>query len=1785
MSTSSGNRNPVERLAEEFLDRKRRGEPATPEEYAGKHPELAAEILALFPALLVMEDLGGDPSGKSGSLSSGAGTASGKATGWLGEFQLLREVGRGGMGVVYEAEQQSLGRRVALKVLPAGALTDPKQVRRFEREARSAARLHHTNIVPVFGVGNNEGTHYYVMQFIQGQGLDAVLDELKQMRASRGAQLPVERTGPQVLHADRRETAADIARSLVTGRFAAGLPNGDPVAGSATLLWSGPPEIPTHGPSPSDSGLSRHSGGSGVSTFAETDRRFAQGVARIGVQVAEALAYAHGQGILHRDIKPSNLLLDKNGNVWVADFGLAKAIGADDLTHTGDIVGTVRYMAPERFQGQGDARADVYALGLTLYELLALRPAFGESDRASLIRQVTQEDPPRLRRLNRAVPLDLETIVHKAMAREPGQRYPTAAALAEDLNRFIAGEPIVARPVLLWERAWKWAKRRPAIAALIGALHLAFLALLAMGVVSYIQIHYALDRANDEKNRALVARADEAGARKRADLARQKADLSRNAALAETYRASLSEVRALRAGRPAGWRDDALGNLARLTTMPSPRRDLVELRTEAVASLGEFDIVEVAWLEGFRGTVGSLDFSPDSRALATATTSGDLHLWDVASRQHAWQVVDPAGTMSPSGFPSPAEPQPSVRFLPDGGLARTTWGHRVEFLDSSGRRSARPPIDGGTAQALRLEVDRQGRWLAVGWNDGRIDLHDAATGALRRSIAGNPYPWALALSPDGAWLALHGPNDAVQIQPTGWDGRPITLGRHRGADKLALAFSPDGTTLASAAGQSATLWDVARREERLTLRGHKEKVTDLAFSPDGNWVATTSDDYTTRIWDARSGQTLAVLPGPWFMHNVAFSPDSRYLAVSARTDTRTVTLYQLLGRRERRWLVGHEYGVQCLAFHPRLARLASGADDHAIIVWDAESAHPFRRWTAHTAWVTALAYSPDGSLLASGRGGGEDFRPPEILRLWDAETGSLRRVLSGHVAGVSALAFDPGGRRLATGDTSGILMIWDVTTGRILRRETVGPSWVGSIAFLDEGRRLVTDVADGPIVLYDLEGTEPPRRVSVPGGIARFVVDPARNDLIVAANSGSLSRVSLPGLAAGHRLDKAHDGKIESLALHPSGRLLATGGSDRRIILRDAATFEPLLSLPTWTGTVKDLAFDATGRWLAIAGADSDVGLWDLGLVRDELAALGLAWDQPAPAVARAADLAAVGERSQPEVPVIRPGNTDPAEFAKARDLVQSGVTAFEKRRLADAIRDLQQARDRLRPLFRAHPGDSRLASVLGISLGALGSALRDTHRPVEALASFQDARGILEPLLDPEPNDFYNLACVYAQLGWLIQDAATPATSSDRAALAERAIETLRRALAAGWSDFSGMDRDHDLDPLRGRADFQALILDRGFPVEPFAPSGLAVSARSRPAAGSTPSVAAATPGGYAGIGVTTHTDSEGALITDLARGGPAARDGRLHPGDTIIGVEQVVLFGDKSLNQISSYLRGEAGTKVRIVVRPKDTDRREVYEFTRALIATAPSPSPSPATAVTEALDQAIALRPEDPALRFERGGLLARRGAWKGALADFREGLARDPSDTQPWMDAATLYLELGDLEGYRRHARAMLDLFGATASPQIAERTAKIGLLTAPPPADRTRLTALAELAVTDGAGTTLIPWYQFARGMAAYRDGQFAPAADWLRAAHESISAIQFKIAIELFRAMAEARLGQNDSARARLDGARRALLESAPPAADLGAGWHDWLICQIALREAEALILYDPVFPADPFAR
>jgi formylglycine-generating enzyme required for sulfatase activity/serine/threonine protein kinase len=460
--------DPFGTIADEFVQAFRQGKRPSVEEFARRYPGQADQIREILPALVLMEKA------KAPDHSPGPGhralpAAAPPPLRQLGDYQILREVGRGGMGVVYEAQQLSLGRHVAIKVLPSHALLDARQLGRFHREARSAARLHHTNIVPVFGVGEQDGLHYYVMQFIAGLGLDTVLDELRRLRLPPGKHAPTLGDGPGRRTARSRDSsAAEVVRGLLTGKSTVSGGRKPPVEQQQGA--DAPPWL--------DVSANVHlPGQSGGSTLSESGSHYWQSVARVGMQVADALAHAASQGVLHRDIKPSNLLLDETGNVWITDFGLAKAVSdSDDLTHTGDLVGTLRYMAPERFSGQGDLRSDVYSLGLTLYELLALRPAFDEADRNKLVKRVMHDEPVRPRKHNPGVPRDLETVVLKAIARDPAHRYQTPAEMAEDLKRFVEDRPVRARRASEAEKLWRWCRRNPLPASLLAAIVLVFLA-------------------------------------------------------------------------------------------------------------------------------------------------------------------------------------------------------------------------------------------------------------------------------------------------------------------------------------------------------------------------------------------------------------------------------------------------------------------------------------------------------------------------------------------------------------------------------------------------------------------------------------------------------------------------------------------------------------------------------------------------------------------------------------------------------------------------------------------------------------------------------------------------------------------------------------------------------------------------------------------------------------------------------------------------------------------------------------------------------------------------------------------------------------------------------------------------------------------------------------------------------------------------------------------------------------------------------------------------------------
>jgi serine/threonine protein kinase len=413
----------------------------------------------------MMAALGADPAAEpSARLPSECDPAGGPEV--LGDFELVRELGRGGMGIVYEARQLSLGcRRVALKILSAAAALDPRQMRRFQVEVQAAACLDHEHVVPVYSVGHERGVPFYVMRLIEGRSLAQIIRELRRGEAH---QIADEETGDWLAP---DAIATTLANDLASGRLSSevdGAGQGKSIAGgmSQTLSPEARPRSLENAPT-EDATTSSSAKGSST-----CDRAYFRTVARLGVQAAEALDYAHREGILHRDVKPANLLVDLRGDLWITDFGLARLRGGSELTRTGDLIGTLRYMSPEQALARRvpiDHRTDVYSLGVTIYEMLTLRPAFGGNDRTQILRRIAEEEPRPPRRLNRRISRDLETVVLKAMAKEPARRYQSAGELAADLGRFLEGLPVRARRIPLWRRSVAWVKTHRTTAILMAS--------------------------------------------------------------------------------------------------------------------------------------------------------------------------------------------------------------------------------------------------------------------------------------------------------------------------------------------------------------------------------------------------------------------------------------------------------------------------------------------------------------------------------------------------------------------------------------------------------------------------------------------------------------------------------------------------------------------------------------------------------------------------------------------------------------------------------------------------------------------------------------------------------------------------------------------------------------------------------------------------------------------------------------------------------------------------------------------------------------------------------------------------------------------------------------------------------------------------------------------------------------------------------------------------------------------------------------------------------------------
>jgi serine/threonine protein kinase/WD40 repeat protein len=1193
MAVSSSDREPIEELAESFLARFRAGERPSLTEYTAAHPELADQIRELFPALVEMEQAVSAVGPGTGPVVAKA-EMGGAVLPTLGDFRIIREIGRGGMGVVYEAEQESLGRHVALKVFAPWTRAEPKLIERFQREAKAAARLHHTNIVPVFGVGEQDGQRYYAMQFIQGQGLDAILHELRRLRSApepedAGA-VPPEPTRSAPL-------AVTVAHGLLTGRFGH-LPTeagGDRTAAdspAAGFELAGASRAPAPaGPSSDASHWASQPGAS-----------YARTIARVGLQVAEALAHAHGQGILHRDIKPSNLLLDVDGNVWVTDFGLAKSDDAEALTEAGDILGTIRYMAPERFRGDSGAGSDIYGLGLTLYELLTLRPAFDAGDRAHLIDHILRHDPPPPRVLEPKIPRDLETIVLKAMAKYLGDRYGSAGAVAEDLRRFLDDRTILARRSSASERLWRWCRRNPHLAAVCALAATLTIAIAIISTVAAFWLRQSREEALKNLGEARTAHAE--GTRR-------------------LWESSLAQARAGRFSHQVGQRFAGLEAIQRAASLGVFPERKSELRDEAIACLALPDLrlersLGVSWPEDFAdggwiafddafehfaysdsdGTITlrrvdtsevlgrlpgpgwppewlHLYFSADGEWLVIEYSSdqgrlGPIVAWDIRGGRPGRVVALAQGEAWFGGFGR--DGRTAVLFRPD---------ELAAFVDlASGRESRRVKLDVEQGMLRRCggRISPDARQVALGDRSTRdVLLFDLTTGARVHRFEHPDQWWNLAWSPDGQVLAV------------GCDDRQIYV------------------------------WETASQRLVSVLEGHSNGGIDIKFSHAGDLLISRCWDGTTRLWDPIVGRERLSILG----HFVALGGDDRRVA-----------LVNPLGQ-----LDVHELspGRECRALHP--GRVGNRSPHNNLLAGQVE-------------------FRSDGRVLAcSGNG----------VRFCDLATFTeIAHLPIGHS---ETAQFQPDGTSLLTFGAAG-LRLWPLENGEGTEeaRLSIGPPRLAelprlgdsSFARWDSAGRLIvaTDRQSWQAVLLDPATLAERGRFDRHPGLRRSV--PSPDGRWVATSTWNGSNVKVWDTSTGAMAWELPCGHAAAM-FSPDGRWLVTA-IEKEYRFWQVGSWKPGNTIRTGTVLPGSFGFTSDGSLLALdrgylarlidpqsgrelatlepppeyprglhwpsfspdggrlaAPFDRVILVWDLRLIRAQLATMRLDWDAaPIPAAERA---------------------------------------------------------------------------------------------------------------------------------------------------------------------------------------------------------------------------------------------------------------------------------------------------------------------------------------------------------------------------------------------------------------------------------------------------------------------------------------------------------------------------------------------------------------------------------------
>ncbi len=957
---------------------------------------------------------------------------------FFGDYELLEEVARGGMGVVYRARQLSLSRIVALKMIIKGELATPQELARFRLEAEAAARLDHPNIVPIYEVGEHDGYPYFTMRFIEGGSL-----------------------------AETRQPVRDVA-----------------------------------------------------------DNRRA---AELVLAVARAVHCAHQHGIIHRDLKPANILLtavSTSGPVspsaptvtispnhltpFVTDFGIAKRIDAATLaTVSGAILGTPNFMAPE--QARGDRHlttaVDVYALGAVLYDLLAGKPPFGGSTVYDILKRVLEQEPVDPRTINPAVDRDLSVIALKCLEKEPGRRYSSAEQVADELDRWMRGETIQARPVGRAGRMVRWVRRNPALATTyaLTALAVTLGGLGGAAVWQWRNAEAAREDASVARERVELANADLDAKNRQTELAlagEKKAKGETQGALDREKAARAAEVQARDELRRVSYlRDVDLAYRECLTGNVGRARNLLDGCPEDLRNWEWHHTRRLYQSERFtlgnsRETVGAVAFSLDGRLAAVAEMSGLVRVWDAKTGQFVRTLQGLDDSVQHVAFNADGSRLAALRT--DSWVAKTD--HRVMVWDVASGEVIHNISVHHEGVSIRVAFSPDGKYVATGGGDKSLArMWSLETGQLVHTFDWHTAPvGALAFSPDGQFLATGGSDGRVRV----WDvttGKPTHTPEKFAPGVYALQFSLDGKRLAVGLGNAtAAILPLAGGGQPVVVGGHGAPVYSVTFSPDGTLLATTDWFGTSFVWQSANGR-LWMIPSSRGNRggSVVFGPDGG-------------------------WLVTASQGV--------------------AEVWNTRTRLHESSLVGHTGRIDAWVIARSGAILTGGSDGD--------VKLWDRETAVRRILLVGFREKIRSLAVSPDGSRFVTGDDAKRVILWDARTGSKVRELGLLDGWVTGVAFTADGREVVATATGGSVRGWDVESGKPSPnwqfQLVLVGGADKAAIAPEKRLVAVRSGNAEVTVWAIPEKAGEKpRLVRkiTVPGFVSSIAFSPDGSRLVVGGN------------------------------------------------------------------------------------------------------------------------------------------------------------------------------------------------------------------------------------------------------------------------------------------------------------------------------------------------------------------------------------------------------------------------------------------------------------------------------------------------------------------------------------------------------------------------------------------------------------------------------------------------------------------